>query len=65
MRVHVNGDRCQGHTLCHIAAPDVFHLAVEDGHAYVIDPMVPGDSEQAVLQARDTCPEQAIEVGEQ
>ena len=35
MNVQVDPDRCQGHTLCNMAAPDVFHLRDEDGHAYV------------------------------
>ena len=35
LRVAVDADLCQGHTLCNFAAPDVFHLRDEDGHAYV------------------------------
>ena len=34
-RAIVNAELCQGHTLCNFAAPDVFHLRDEDGHAFV------------------------------
>ncbi|MFV2178568.1 ferredoxin [Actinomadura sp. LOL_016] len=62
MRVAVDASRCQGHTLCALAAPDVFLLDDEDGHSSVTDPQVPSDQEEAVLMAARTCPEQAIEV---
>ncbi len=35
MRVYVDEAICQGHTLCAMAAPEVFHLRDDDGHAYV------------------------------
>ena len=36
MRVVVNAEVCQGHTLCNMVAPDIFHLREEDGHAVVV-----------------------------
>jgi len=62
MHVKVNADRCQGHTMCAIAAPGVFVLDDEDGHAHVASPAVAPSSESNVQAAADTCPERAIEV---
>ena len=43
MKVHVDPERCQGHTLCAMIAPDVFQLDEVDGHSTaVIDGEVPG-----------------------
>ena len=63
-RAIVNPELCQGHTLCNFAAPDVFHLRDEDGHAYVVvDELTPEQLEQARL-ADLGCPERAITVEE-
>lgn len=62
MRVRVIPERCQGHTLCNIAQPQIFLLNDDDGHAVVADPDVPPSSEAAVLKAEASCPENAIEV---
>jgi len=63
-RAIVNPELCQGHTLCNFAAPDIFHLRDEDGHAYVVvDSLTP----EQVVQARQAelgCPERAITVEE-
>jgi ferredoxin len=64
MHVNVNAGRCQGHTLCSLAAPEVFILDDEDGHASVADPAVKPGLENAVRTAARTCPEQAVEVSE-
>lgn len=60
MRVRVDGDRCVGHGMCYLAAPDVFQLSDEDGHAYALIEDVSADLEEAVHQAQRGCPEQAI-----
>ena len=64
MRVHVDPDVCQGHTLCALAAPDVFLLREEDGHSYVAQAEVPPGLEEAVRKAVATCPEGAISIDE-
>mgnify|MGYP001008677639 CR=1 FL=1 len=64
MRVKINAQRCQGHTLCNMVAPQVFQLRDEDGHAFVIDAEVPGHLEALVLEAQNGCPEQAIIIDE-
>jgi len=63
-RAIVDPEVCQGHTLCNFAAPDVFQLREEDGHAYVVvDELTP---EQLPLahQAELGCPERAITIEE-
>lgn len=64
MMVRVDGDRCVGHGMCYLAAPDVFRLSDEDGHAYVLSEQVPADLDEAVRQAERGCPEQAIVVAD-
>jgi len=61
MRVRIKDDLCQGHAMCRLACPEVFHLSDEDGHAYVLDDKVPPKLEANVKQAVQSCPEQAIE----
>jgi ferredoxin len=62
MKVKVDRERCQGHTLCAMAAPDVFELSEFDGHSSVRVDVVPAELEAAVRNAANTCPEQAIEI---
>ena len=60
MKVRVDSDRCQGHTLCAMIAPDSFQLDDIEGHASAISEHVPPDQEDAVREAAQSCPEQAI-----
>lgn len=62
MKVRVDGERCQGHTLCAMIAPDSFLLDDVDGTASPANEVVPGDQEDAVREAAQSCPEQAISV---
>ena len=64
MQVRIDPDVCQGHTLCHLAAPDIFLLRDDDGHSNVASPDVPPDREEAVRRAAATCPEGAITIDE-
>lgn len=64
MRVHVDEAVCQGHTLCYLAAPEVFELREEDGHSYVKVTDLTPEMEESVRRAALTCPEQAIVVEE-
>lgn len=61
MRVSIKGHVCQGHAMCALAAPAIFQLSDEDGHAYVTDENVPAGLEFNVEQAVRSCPESAIE----
>jgi ferredoxin len=60
MRVHVDETICQGHTLCAMAAPGLFKLREEDGHAYVEAALLTPDEEVLATKAASTCPEGAI-----
>ena len=60
VKVWVDGQRCQGHTLCSMIAPDSFELDDVDGHASPVSEVVPADQEDAVKEAAHSCPEQAI-----
>jgi ferredoxin len=60
VKVSVDGQRCQGHTLCSMIAPDSFELDDVDGHASPVSELVPADQEDLVTEAAHSCPEQAI-----
>ena len=60
MKVRVDPEKCQGHTLCAMAAPQAFKLSDFDGHSTALFEDVPTELEQAVLDAAASCPEQAI-----
>ncbi len=52
MKVSVDGQRCQGHTLCSMIAPDSFELDDVDGHASPVSEVVPADQEDAGRRSR-------------
>ncbi|WP_297697499.1 ferredoxin [Mycobacterium sp.] len=60
MKVWVDPERCQGHTLCAMIAPESFQLSDIDGTSSAIDEVVPADREDQVREAARSCPEQAI-----
>ena len=60
MKVHVDQERCQGHTLCAMIAPDMFQLSEIDGSSSAVSEVVPKDQEAVVREAAHSCPEQAI-----
>jgi len=62
MKVRIKDDICQGHALCFITCPEVFHLNDDDGHAYVKSNQVPPGLEDKVTTASKSCPEGAIEL---
>jgi ferredoxin len=60
VKVRVDPERCQGHTLCAMIAPKSFQLDDVDGHSSVVSEDVPADAEADVREAAHSCPEQAI-----
>ncbi|MEO3760177.1 ferredoxin [Mycobacterium sp. B14F4] len=62
MRVQVDPERCQGHTLCAMIAPDSFRLSDVDGTSSAVSEVVPVDQQEAVQEAARSCPEQAITI---
>ena len=65
MKVHVDPERCQGHTLCSMIAPEAFQLDDVDGHSTaIIDGEIPADLADKAREAVRSCPEQAISISE-
>jgi ferredoxin len=62
VKVHVDPERCQGHTLCAMIAPEVFTLDDVDGHSTAIDGEVPEGQAAKAAEAVRSCPEQAISI---
>ncbi|MEU9242675.1 ferredoxin [Streptomyces sp. NPDC048385] len=62
MKVRVDQERCQGHTLCAMRAPGVFELSEIDGHSSPVADEVPAGQEDAAVEAVRSCPERAISV---
>ncbi len=60
MKVWVDSERCQGHTLCSMIAPDSFQLSDIDGSSSPVNEVVPADKQDQVREAAHSCPEQAI-----
>jgi ferredoxin len=62
VKVQVDSERCQGHTLCAMIAPDSFELSDIDGHSSPVREDVPADQEAQVAEAVSSCPERAISI---
>ncbi|WP_327116861.1 ferredoxin [Nocardia sp. NBC_01730] len=62
MKVQVDSQRCQGHTLCAMIAPNSFELSELDGHSSPVDEDVPVEEQDKVREAAHSCPEQAISI---
>lgn len=60
MKVSIDADLCTGCGACSDDVPDVF--AMGDDIAEVIKPDVPADLEDAVKEAVENCPVEAITV---
>jgi ferredoxin len=62
MRVRIEQERCTGHGRCYSVAPGLLE-ADDEGYGQVIgDGQVAADEEQAARLARDSCPEQAVQL---
>jgi ferredoxin len=64
VKVRVDPERCQGHTLCAMIAPQMFQLSDIDGTSSAVSEVVPPDQEDLAREAAQSCPEQAILVEE-
>jgi ferredoxin len=60
MKICIDYQRCQGHTMCHLVAPKVLDVSAQDGRAVVRFADVPPELEDDALRARESCPEEAI-----
>jgi ferredoxin len=59
VRAKVDPDRCHGHQMCAIAAPEVFG-SDEYGNAVVLLDTIPAELHAAARRAEGNCPERAI-----
>ncbi len=65
VRVHVDPEKCQGHSRCKALAPALFELD-EFGNARAAgDGIVPEDQLEQAYLAQANCPEMAVEIIEE
>ena len=62
MKVHVDPEKCQGHTLCAMRAPGLFELSETDGHSSAVAEAVPAAEEADALD-RDEEPRSGSSMG--
>jgi len=62
LKISIDPKRCQGQTLCNMAAPELFRIKPEDGNAEVISPTVPAGMEELARSGAANCPERAITI---
>ena len=62
MKVSIDYDECTACGLCCDDVPDVFEMDDDEDVAKVLKPEVPADQEDAVKQAVEDCPSEAIKV---
>jgi len=60
LHLTVDGSRCEGHTLCHLVAPELFDLDPIDGRAQVLVEHPPLELRALATKAANGCPERAI-----
>ena len=61
MKIRVT-ERCQGHMMCVLAAPDLFEIDNDLGYAHALSEDVPQAREREAQLAAQSCPESAIEI---
>jgi ferredoxin len=64
MRVSIDMDRCSGHQMCAIAAPEVFGSDDEGFAVVLIDGELPTEQEPRARRAAGNCPERAVLIAE-
>jgi ferredoxin len=64
MKVRVLGDRCQGHALCEMEAPEFFDFD-DSGYNATRVKDVPADRVEQIRRAVACCPERALHAEEQ
>ena len=64
MRVSVDPEKCHGHQMCAIAAPEVFGSDDYGNAVVLIDGAIPAELEAATRRAEGNCPERAVIITE-
>jgi len=62
MRVSVDYDLCEANALCEAIAPEVFEVD-DDDNLHLHDPEVTEENQDRMQQAVDSCPRQALRIG--
>lgn len=62
MRIEVDGDRCEGHGLCEVQAPEVFELDADTLVHLRVDGDIPAALQDSAARAAGVCPVAAIRV---
>jgi ferredoxin len=64
MKVWVDPEKCRGHALCLMHAPEAFEFVDLEDRAVVIDGAVDSVAIDVFRAAASECPERAIVIGE-
>jgi ferredoxin len=64
MKVSIDPERCQGHTVCALTAPELFTIRADDAVASVDCEDVPPPLESQARLGANSCPERAIIISE-
>ncbi|MFD4254400.1 ferredoxin [Amycolatopsis thermoflava] len=63
MKVVADLDKCQGHGLCRMSAPEVYDVTAEEGQVIVkYEGDVPEEFEDKAALGVDSCPEIALRI---
>jgi ferredoxin len=62
LKIHVDQDKCQGHSRCKSLAPELFDLDAYGNAHEIGDGTVPEGLEDKAWLARSNCPEIAVEL---
>lgn len=63
MRIEVNRELCQGHAMCELEAPDVFHVP-KHATVEILEHAPPEQAHDDVRRAVQYCPTQALSIVE-
>jgi ferredoxin len=64
MKVSIDPERCQGHTVCALTAPELFVIRDDDAIASVVSEDVPSELQPQAILGANSCPERAIIVSD-
>ncbi|MCH2411755.1 MAG: ferredoxin [Acidimicrobiales bacterium] len=64
MKIHVDSDKCEGHSRCYALAPDLVDVDALGNAFELNDGVVPAGMEERAQLIIDNCPEYAIEIVE-
>jgi ferredoxin len=60
LKLSIDSDRCQGHQMCAIAAPELFGSDDIGNATILIEGDIPAELEAKARRAQGNCPEHAV-----